>query len=162
MPPILAEMVSSAFRCASCSAATIKSCSISTSSFDTTSGSIFSDCTCLAPLTTTVTMPPPALPSTRSSAICFCRRSCICCACFIICLIFIRARFVRCHGATVPRALGAKCHTPHSPSPTTRCTCDPHTRHFGTWHLAPGTSHLLHIANLRGEDLEHRLDGGIG
>src|SRR5579864_5196228 len=36
---------------------------------------------------TTLTIPPPALPSTRSSAICFCRRSCICCACFIICCI---------------------------------------------------------------------------
>ena len=34
-------------------------------------------------------MPPPAWPSTRSSAICFCRRSCICCACFIICWMFI-------------------------------------------------------------------------
>ena len=30
-------------------------------------------------------MLPPAFPSTRRSAICFCRRSCICCACFIIC-----------------------------------------------------------------------------
>src|SRR5262245_25182286 len=85
MPPTLAEIASSAFRCASLRAATIRSCSISTSSLETTSGSIFSDCTCLAPLTTTVTMPPPALPSTRASAICFCRRSCICCACFIIC-----------------------------------------------------------------------------
>ena len=27
--------------------------------------------------------------STRSSAICFCRRSCICCACFIICWMFM-------------------------------------------------------------------------
>src|SRR5712692_3776384 len=80
---------SSALRWASLIAATMRSCSISTSSFETTSGSIFSDCTCLAPLTTTVTMPPPASPSTRSSAICFCRRSCICCACFIISWMFI-------------------------------------------------------------------------
>jgi hypothetical protein len=42
-------------------------------------------CTCFAPLITTVTMPPPALPSARISAICFCSRSCICAACFIIC-----------------------------------------------------------------------------
>src|SRR5689334_9376321 len=68
----------------------MRSCSISTSSFHTTSGSILIDWICLAPLTTTVTMPPPALASTRSSAICFCRRSCICCACFIICWMFIR------------------------------------------------------------------------
>src|SRR5207302_6061900 len=89
MPPIFCDISSSALRCASLIAATIRSCSISTSSFDTTSASIFSDSICLAPLTTTVTIPPPALPSTRSSVICFCRCSCICCACFIICWMFI-------------------------------------------------------------------------
>src|SRR5258708_21561313 len=89
MPPICCAISSSALRCASLMAATIRSCSISTSSSEPHAGSLFSDCTCLAPLTTTVTMPPPALPSTRSSAICFCRRSCICCACFIICWMFI-------------------------------------------------------------------------
>ena len=47
MPPILLAIASSALRCASLIAATIRSCSISTSSFETTSGSIFSDCTCL-------------------------------------------------------------------------------------------------------------------
>src|SRR5262249_35106796 len=85
IPPTFLCISSSALRCASLSAATIRSCSIATSSFDTTSGSILIDCTCFAPLTTTVTMPPPAFPSTRRSVICFCRRSCICCACFIIC-----------------------------------------------------------------------------
>src|SRR5207249_11122056 len=89
MPPIVFDISSSALRCASLIAATIRSCSISTSSFETTSGSIFTDWICLAPLTTTVTIPPPALPSTRSSVICFCRCSCICCACFIICWMFI-------------------------------------------------------------------------
>src|SRR5262249_13520102 len=85
IPPIFCDICSSAFRCASLTAARIRSCSISTSSFETTSGSILIDCSCFAPLTTTVTMPPPEVASTFSSAICFCRRSCICCACFIIC-----------------------------------------------------------------------------
>ena len=70
-------------------AATIRSCSISTSSLETTSGSIVSCWICFEPLMTTVTMPPPAVASTRISAICFCRRSCICCACFIIWLMFM-------------------------------------------------------------------------
>ncbi len=43
MPPIFFCISSSAFRCASLTAATIRSCSISTSSFDTTSGSILID-----------------------------------------------------------------------------------------------------------------------
>ena len=43
----------------------------------------------------TVTMPPPAVASTRSSAICFCRRSCICCACFIICWMFMTRLIAR-------------------------------------------------------------------
>ena len=42
------------------------------------------------PFITTVTMPPPAVASIRMSAICFCMRSCICWACFIICWMFIR------------------------------------------------------------------------
>ena len=37
------------------------------------------------PFTTTVTIPPPAVASIRSSAICFWSRSWNCCACFIIC-----------------------------------------------------------------------------
>ncbi len=56
MPPTFAEIASSALRCASWNAATIRSCSISTSSFDTASGSILIDCTCLAPLMVTVTV----------------------------------------------------------------------------------------------------------
>src|SRR5215831_14428966 len=93
MPPIVFDISSSALRCASLTAARIRSCNISTSSFETTSGSILIDCSCFAPLTTTVTMPPPAVASTRISAICFCRRSCICCACFIICWMFMDVRF---------------------------------------------------------------------
>src|SRR5262245_17227759 len=89
MPPIIPciclAIASSALRCASWSAATIRSCLIQTSSFETASGSIFSDWTALEPLITTVTMPPPAVASMRMSSICFCMRSCICCACFIIC-----------------------------------------------------------------------------
>src|SRR5512134_2633817 len=91
----------------------IISCSISTSSFDTTAGSSVIDCSCLAPFITTVTMPPPAVASTRSSAICFCSRSCICCACFIICWMFIG-------------------------------------------------SHFLDFLDVRAEDVEHRLDPGVG
>src|SRR5262245_37146385 len=140
MPPTLAEIASSAFRCASLRAATIRSCSISTSSLETTSGSIFSDCTCLAPLTTTVTMPPPALPSTRSSAICFCRRSCICCACFIICWMFITAREVR--GFSGSRVHGST---------------------FYVLRLAASPcSHFFDVANLRREHLQHSLDRRIG
>src|SRR5450759_2716712 len=89
MPPICCDIASSTLRCASLMAATIRSCNIWTSSFETTSGSSARESTCLLPLITTVTMPPPAVASTRSSAICFCRRSCICCACFIICSMFI-------------------------------------------------------------------------
>src|SRR5207253_520205 len=62
MPPIFCAISSSALRWASLIAATMRSCSISISSFETTSGSIFSDCTCLAPLITSFTMPPPASP----------------------------------------------------------------------------------------------------
>src|SRR4051794_9882365 len=70
IPPTFLVISSSALRCASFNAATIRSWSIPTSSFETTSGSIFKDWTCLAPLTTTVTMPPPALPrrAARTSA----------------------------------------------------------------------------------------------
>ena len=89
VPDIDCPSCSSTLRCASLTAATIRSCSISTSSFDTTSGSIVIDCSCLAPLTTTVTMPPPAVASTRSSAICCCSCSCICLACFIMSRMFI-------------------------------------------------------------------------
>src|SRR6266542_2734481 len=91
MPPIFCAISSSAFRCASLIAATIRSCNISTSSFDTTSGSIFSDSNCLVPLIVTVTMPPPAVASTRNSAICFCICSCICLACCIMAWMFIRS-----------------------------------------------------------------------
>ena len=55
------------------------------------SGSILIDSTCLAPLTTTVTMPPPAVASTRVSAMRFCICSCICLACCIIVAMFMFA-----------------------------------------------------------------------
>src|SRR5690606_36349240 len=84
MPCIWLASASSTLRCASLMAATIRSWSISTSSFDTTSGSMVSERRLLWPLTATVTMPPPDEASTVISAICFCRRSCICCACCII------------------------------------------------------------------------------
>src|SRR5262245_12774046 len=51
-----------------------------------------SDCSCLLPLTTTVTMPPPALASTRISAIRFCICSCICLACCMTDAIFMGFR----------------------------------------------------------------------
>src|SRR5688572_15793217 len=83
-PPIFCFIASSTLRCASLIAATIKSCSMPTSSFDTTSGSSVIFCRCLWPFTVTVTMPPPEVASTESSDICCCRRSCISCACFIM------------------------------------------------------------------------------
>ena len=62
--------MSRALRNASLVAATIKSCSISASPDLSTSGSIFNATTCMAPLTLTVTMPPPAVPSTVLEAAC--------------------------------------------------------------------------------------------
>src|SRR6185312_3109561 len=82
MPPILRCDSSSTFLTASAQASTTRSCSISTS--PATSGSIFTAVTALWPSILTVTMPPPAEPSTRISAISACMRSCICCACFIM------------------------------------------------------------------------------
>ncbi len=76
--------------CASLIAATIRSCSISTSSFETTSGI---DRDRLQLLGRRSRPPSPCRrrrsPRRACSAICFCRRSCICCACFIIAWIFI-------------------------------------------------------------------------
>ena len=89
MPPSCCDIASSAFRLASLMAARIRSCSISTSSFDTTSGSIVSEWICFRPLTTTFTMPPPAVASIRRSAIWRCICSCIRCACFIIFWMFM-------------------------------------------------------------------------
>ena len=58
MPPILTEACSSTFLAASLQAATIMSCSISTS--PATSGSIFTPSTFFWPSILTLTMPPPA------------------------------------------------------------------------------------------------------
>ena len=84
IPPMRCDASSSARRWASLTAATMRSCSISTSSGDTTSGSMRRLRISLTPFMTTVTMPPPAVASTVASLSCFCRFSCICCACCII------------------------------------------------------------------------------
>src|SRR4028119_1069492 len=89
MPPSLPCMASSTLRPASLTAATIKSCNISTSPSLTASGSILIEVTSFVPLICTVTTPPPAVASTTSASISFCIFSCICCACFIICCMFI-------------------------------------------------------------------------
>src|SRR5215204_569559 len=89
MPPSLDFMASSILRPASLTAATMRSCSISTSPSLTASGSILMDSTSLVPRIWTVTTPPPAVASTTISSISFCIFSCICCACFIICCRFM-------------------------------------------------------------------------
>src|SRR5688500_4130403 len=81
---------------------------------------------------TTVTMPPPAVASTRRSAICFCSFSCICCACFIICWMFI----------------GDPCDVRRATCVLPRATCD----------VLP----LLTFFDLRREGVQHRLNTGIG
>src|SRR6478752_3651535 len=76
-------MASSTFRPAPLMAAVIRSCSISRSPDFTASGSILMFNTCLLPSIFTVTVPPPAEPSTTVSCIFFCRVSYCCLACDI-------------------------------------------------------------------------------
>src|ERR1022692_4457321 len=83
IPPILALDSSSTFFTASLHAATIMSCSISTS--PATSGSILTASRFFCPSILTVTMPPPAEASTLIRAISCASFSCICCAWRIIC-----------------------------------------------------------------------------
>src|SRR5262245_28901881 len=66
--PIRSAWSSCARRIAWPTAATTRSSSISTSSGSTTSGEILTACTSPAPVTTAVTFPPPADPSTRAVA----------------------------------------------------------------------------------------------
>src|ERR1700730_8706946 len=86
MPPIFSCVASSTFFDASLKAASTMSCSISTS--PATSGSIFTAVTIFLPSIPTVTMPPPAVASTRISAISSCIFFCICSACFIMACMF--------------------------------------------------------------------------
>src|SRR5437879_2640972 len=86
MPPIFCLASSSTFFTASLQAATTRSCSISTS--PATSGSIFTLSRFFWPSIFTDTIPPPAEASTRICASSCCRRSCICCACFIMVCMF--------------------------------------------------------------------------
>src|SRR5207245_8180778 len=68
------------WRVASATAARMRSCSISTSAAFTTPGSIRTLFTSWAPVITTATAPPPAVPSTvatASSACACCMRACI-------------------------------------------------------------------------------------
>src|SRR5471030_3180853 len=83
MPPIFPWICSSTFFMASLAAATIMSCSISTS--PATSGSILTARMFFCPSILMPTMPPPAVASTRISAISCWSFSCICCAWRIIC-----------------------------------------------------------------------------
>src|SRR3954453_8796208 len=83
MAPALPCIVSSSLRPASLTAATIRSSSIEGSLGSMASGSIFTETSCLWPLSRTVTMPPPTLVSTIVSASSRWRRSCISWACFI-------------------------------------------------------------------------------
>src|ERR1035438_2522930 len=83
IPPILALDSWSTFFTASLQAATIMSCSISTS--PATSGSILTASRFFCPSILTVTMPPPAEASTLIRAISCASFSCICCAWRIIC-----------------------------------------------------------------------------
>src|ERR1035438_7438895 len=85
-PPIFSCVASSTFFDASLKAASIMSCSISTS--PATSASIFTFVTIFLPSIPTVTMPPPAVASTRISAISSCIFFCICSACFIMACMF--------------------------------------------------------------------------
>src|SRR5581483_1465931 len=85
MPPILPLICSSIFLTASLHAATIMSCSISTS--PATSGSILTASRFFCPSICTETKPPPAVASTLMAAISCCNLSCICCAWRIICCI---------------------------------------------------------------------------
>src|SRR5260370_31036813 len=83
MPPIFPWICSSTFFMASLAAATIMSCSISTS--PATSGSILTARIFFCPSILMLTMPPPAVASTRISAISCWSFSCICCAWRITC-----------------------------------------------------------------------------
>src|ERR1039457_6545276 len=83
IPPILALDSWSTFFTASLQAATIMSCSISTS--PATSASILTASRFFCPSILTVTMPPPAEASTLIRAISCASFSCICCAWRIIC-----------------------------------------------------------------------------
>src|ERR1039457_2715084 len=85
IPPILALDYWSTFFTASLQAATIMSCSISTS--PATSGSILTASRFFCPSILTVTMPPPAEASTLIKAISCASFSCICCAWRIICCV---------------------------------------------------------------------------
>ena len=87
MPPAPVALLCSsiAWRSASLTAARTMSWSISTSSGSTASGSIASDLSSMSPVITTLTMPPPADASIRSSLSFSCAAimsSCIFCACW--------------------------------------------------------------------------------
>jgi hypothetical protein len=62
--PISSSIMPLAFLRASVTAASTRSCSISTSPASTTLLSIVTESTCWPPVARTMTMPPPALPST--------------------------------------------------------------------------------------------------
>src|SRR5690348_8012639 len=79
------ESSSSTRRDASFTAASTKSCSISWSLPAKTSGSIFTSVSCFCPFIFTLTIPPPAVASTRISPRRCSRFSCICHNCAIIC-----------------------------------------------------------------------------
>src|SRR6266545_7287729 len=93
IPPVIAprffDISSSTLREASLTAATTRSCSISTSFGSTTSFSMATARSSLEPFMVALTMPPPAEPSTRSAAIWACICACICCTCCIIFFGFI-------------------------------------------------------------------------
>ena len=78
-PPVILPISSSLTRStsfiASLTAATIRSCSISTSSGSTACGSRVIDCSSFLPVTTTLTTPPPAVPVNVRA----CSSSCACC-----------------------------------------------------------------------------------
>src|SRR5215471_12880320 len=86
MPLIFCWISPSTFLVASLHAATIMSCSISTS--PATSGSIFTASRFFWPSMLTFTMPPPAVASTRMVAISCCIFSWACCAWRMICCMF--------------------------------------------------------------------------
>jgi hypothetical protein len=89
MPPTFDFMASSTLRPASLTAATMRSWSISTSPSLTASGSILMDSISFVPRIWTVTTPPPAEASTTIASISCAIFSCMACACFIICWMFI-------------------------------------------------------------------------
>src|SRR5262245_16371894 len=87
-------------------------------------------------------MPPPEVASARRSAICFCSRSCICCACFIICWMFI--------GTLSFYALCAACVVLIRTQHGERRTQNIHV-----------LLHLFHVSNLYRKHLEKRLDAFV-